>query len=176
MTSDHYLPFVPPDHLANKERANWNQKEAKEYRDWLLSVQQARVEELLRRLDAPRAGKPAAHLDMLGSKVADLLGKSPFSEDSSGGRKLTKLGYALAADMGLLIAQYLLSVRPEKLKWEIVRKPKSELSYNLPVIAGFSNNYLDPIGGSIAEASAILRGQRGPDAWRKIYEFWVEKA
>lgn len=176
MNSDCYPLFVPPEHLAKKERSKWSQKEAKEYRDWLLGVQESRVAELIVKLDQPLLGEPTKDLITLGKKVADLLVRSPFSEDRFGVRSLTKLGYALAADMGLLVAQYLLSAKPEKLKWETVRKPKSDVSYNLPVIVGFSYSYLDPVGGSIAEASAVLRGQRDADAWLKIYEFWIDKA
>ncbi len=37
----------------------------------------------------------------------------------------------------------------------------TDMSFNLPVLVGFNNGmYLDPAGGSIAEAIAVLRGGR----------------
>lgn len=172
---DKYPLFIPPAHLSIKGRANWNAKEATEYREWLLGVIDKRTEELIKKLEEPSAGTPSEHLMALGRKVTPILFDIPFSEITPSGRRLTNNGYALAADMGLMVAKYLLQKLPDKLRWETIRKPKSELSYNLPVLKGFSLNYLEPIGGSISEASAILRNQRGPDTWKRIYEFWLEK-
>lgn len=171
-----YPLFIPPDHLTSKGRENWNAKEATEYREWLLEVLDERVEELAKGLEEPPGASPSDHLMALGEKAAALLETAPFSEEGPTGRRLTNTGYALAADMGLLVAKYLLQELPETLRWETIRKPKSELSYNLPVLEGFSFNYLDPVGGSTAEASAILRGERRADTWKRMYEFWVEKA
>jgi hypothetical protein len=170
-----YPLFIPPNHLVSKGRAHWNAKEATEYKEWLLGVLDERVAELENRLEEPCGASPADHLMALGRKAVLLLMDAPFSEDAPAGRRLTNLGYALAADMGLLVAKYLLQAFPNRLRWEIIRKPKSEISYNLPVLEGFSFNYLEPVGGSTAEAFAILRGQRGADTWKRIYEFWVEK-
>ena len=175
-TLNEYPLFIPPDHLASKGRENWSAKEATEYREWLLGVLDERVEELTRLLEEPTGASPSDHLMALGEKAASLLGKAPFSEDGPIGRTLTNAGYALAADMGLLVAQYLLKAAPDKLRWETVRKPKRDLSYNQPVLEGFSFTYLDPVGGSIGEAFGILQGKREADAWKRTYEFWVEKA
>lgn len=176
MTIDEYPLFVPPDRLTSKGRENWSATEAAEYRDWFLGVLETRVGELTKKLEEPCGNSPSDHLRALGEKAVLLLKKAPFSEESPTGRRLTNKGYALAADMGLLVAKYLLLQLPDKLRWETIRKPKSELSYNLPVLKGFSFNYLDPVGGSTAEASAVLRGQRDADTWKRIYEFWVDKA
>jgi hypothetical protein len=170
-----YPLFMPPDHLAVKGRERWNAKEANEYRQWMLGVQNARVEALKKLLGVPSEGSFSDRLMMAGEEVAKILQDAPFSEESPVGRRLTNRGYAISADMGLLVASYLIERLNGKIRWEVIRKPKTELSYNLPVLMGFSSTYLDPVGGSIAEAQALLRGQRGGDAWRRIYEYWLAK-
>jgi hypothetical protein len=175
MKLDDYPLFVPPEHLTRKGRRNWNAQEANEYKDWIKGILDKRLEELTMRFEEPLGDNPSLHLNALGKKVVSSLKASPFSEESPVGRTLTNFGYALAADMGLLVAFYLLKTLKGKIYWETVAKPKSEASYNLPVLRGFSNNYLDPIAGSIAESSAVLRGKRGTDAWNRIFEYWVQR-
>ena len=47
------------------------------------------------------------------------------------------------------------------------------MSFNLPVLVGFNNGmYLDPVGGSIAEAIAVLRGDRDYRVRFGILEHW----
>ena len=170
-----YPLFTPPDHLAKKGRQNWSTAEAAEYKQWLLNSLDHRVEELTRRLDETLVVSPSEHLQRVGEKAVKFFLSPPFSEEKPTGRALTNQGYALAADIGLLVAKYLLIANPRLISWETIKKPK-ELAYNLPVLQGFSSNYLDPVGGSVAESMAVLRGKRGPDAWRRIYDFWVSKA
>ncbi len=169
-----YPLFVPPEHLAVKGRTNWSAKEAREYKEWLLSVLDERVDALMEALEELERSNPVEHLEALGLKAAAHLADVPFSEESPTWRQLTNRGYALAGDIGLLVARYLLRDAPKKLRWEVLRKPKSELAYNLPVLEGFSsNNYMDPIGGSIAEAWGILRGNKGGDIWCISYQHWM---
>ena len=52
---------------------------------------------------------------------------------------LTDAGYALAADMGLVVSKFHLAEGHEALTWDIVTKPKIDVAYHLPVLAGFSN-------------------------------------
>ena len=172
---DDYPLFVAPHHLASKGRKNWNAEEATEYREWLIGVLDERVEGLKKRMKEPCGASPSDHLMALGEKSTALLMTPSFSEEGPMGRRLTNAGYALAADMGLLVAKYLFQALPDKLRWQTIRKPRSEMSYNLPVIVGFSWTYLDPVGGSIAEAAAVVRGEKGADVWKQIYEFWVAK-
>jgi hypothetical protein len=75
----------------------------------------------------------------------------------------------------LLVAKLLLEKCGNQIDWKTIRKPKSDLSYNLPVLEGFKNTYLDPVGGSTAEASAILRGQRNENVWKDMYVFWLQQ-
>src|SRR5262249_1430933 len=107
----------------------------------------------------------------IGEKVFWLLKSRSFSH----GDDLMNEGYALAADMGLLIAKLLRETCPS-VQWVVLRKPRSGMAYNLPVLSGFGSLTLDPVGGSIAEAQAILSDKRSFDVWKNIYSFWRDKA
>jgi len=61
-------------------------------------------------------------------------------------------------------------------RWEIVRKPKSDVSYNLPVLAGFGCDIYDPVGVSVADAAALLEGRRCSDAWVKVFDSCIADA
>lgn len=170
---EQYPLYVGPEHLALKSREDWNAKEAKEYRDWLLGILDERVEGLLKRLGETWSESPAIQLRVVGEKAAALLKREPYSEEAPTGRELTDTGLALAADLGLLVAKYLLRTHPDKLKWVIRRKGKREVTYNLPVITGFPidyNDHLDPIGVSISNAWAVLRNQQDSGVWARLYE------
>jgi len=101
---------------------------------------------------------------------------SPFSIETATGRALNNTGFALAADMGLIVAHYLLEDSPTNLRWKIVHRPKSDMSYRLPVLDVKNYNHFDPIGGSIAEAQGILRGDVDFEIWSQMYTHWLEKA
>jgi hypothetical protein len=170
-----YPLFIPPSLLSRTPHREWSKVEADLYKDWLVGSVVSRTDALLRLFGVDlSAWEPRQLLLLLGEHVEVRLGQTPFSEPtSSGTRSLTNAGYALAADIGLLTARLLLRRAPEQLRWEIVRRPKTDASYNLPVLAGFSNHLtLDPVGGSVAEANAVLAGRRRGDAWARILDFW----
>ena len=56
--------------------------------------------------------------------------------------KLTNVGYAVAADMGLLVAKLLLEACRPKVEWMLVTKPKRDSSYHLPVLTGIRQHNL----------------------------------
>lgn len=170
-----YPPFAPPDHLALRTD-EWNAKEAREYKDWLLSVLGERTDALSSWLKEPRTDQPSDHLLATGKKAYTLFQEEanftePDPED--GGIKLTDAGYAFAADMGLLVARYL--EKEEGVVWTIVRKSKRYIHYNKPVLK-IGKDHLDPIGGSISEVYGILRNERRYDIWNKIYMEWRQDA
>ena len=173
-----YPKFVPPDAVASRSHRDWSRKEAEIYSDWLMGAASERVNGLLAFLGMSNGS--ASGRDLLleaGTLVARKLMQDDFSEaQPDGARRLSDAGYALAADMGLLTARLLQEATMDSVRWEILRKPKSDASYNLPVLTGFGSLILDPVGGSVAEATGILIGRRGPDAWARILDFWKGKA
>lgn len=171
-----YKLFMPPEQLAEKGVKNWSKKEAEEYKDWLISGLDERISNLLKYFDEQEEDNALDLLEKLGKKVSDKLKEAEFSEEVNGRMVLTNKGAALAADIGLLIAKYLLRDCESKIYWTIIRKPKSEMAYNLPVLEIKGFNYLDPVGGSMSEARAIINNKKSYDIWPKIYSFWKEKA
>jgi hypothetical protein len=106
--------------------------------------------------------------------MAQYLVRAQFSTQGAA-PALTNEGYSLAADAGLLLADLLQSATD--VTWQIVRRPKSDASYNLPVLAGFSNGLtLDPIGGSIGAARGLIKQICDAGEWSRIYDFWRDKA
>jgi len=166
-----YPLFIPPNGLAEKDPINWTKKEADDYFKWLLENLEKRVTCFLKYIEEDMPCGQTIDLQNMGKKVSYFLKSDTFSK----GGILINMGYALAADAGLLVAKLLVDACPS-VKWSIVRKPKSDISYNLPVLIGFGKIRLDPVGGSIAEAKAILAGRRDSNTWNDMYTFWKQNA
>lgn len=111
-------------------------------------------------------------LEKAGQSAIQVMKTSAFS--SGGGTEsasLNNYGYALAADMGLLVSRCLLRDFPDRVYWETLRKPKSNLSYNLPVLKGFGNRFLEPVGVSITDSLWCVRGKEDETVWKRLYIF-----
>jgi len=76
--------------------------------------------------------------------------------------------------LGLVVAHYLIR-DSHQIQWAVLRGSKLQHSYNLPVLNGFLFGFLDPIGGSVAEAYGVLRKERDYDAWERMYTFWSNR-
>lgn len=176
MSERAYPLFVPPEHLAAKPHRQWTKKEATEYFNWLTKSQSVRVASLLCYLGLEERRRDRDLLLEAGRQLAARVGFHPFSfETDNGSRALTNEGYAIAGDMGLLLAEVLIDAVGGAVAWELLRTPKSDMSYNTPVLTGFGKMHLDPVGGSIGEARGILMGVRGPGAWVKTFDAWMQK-
>lgn len=172
-----YPPFVPPGDLGIGNRREWSAKQAKEYLGWLTEQVIPRTDALLAYFGEDDTQKPEELLDRLGRKVGKALrGEPQFSTREGDRPKLTDCGYALAADVGLLIARLVMEQGPESLHWTVLRKPKSDVSYNLPVIEGVGPVTFEPVGAAIAEAYGVLRGDRADDTWLLMYQSVLERA
>jgi len=78
--------------------------------------------------------------------------------------------------MGLLVAQLLVRASGQKIHWSVRKEPMTDASYNLPVLFGTHPRMaLDPIGGSMVEAKAVLRGKSTPAVWSDIFRVWLQK-
>lgn len=170
-TPTDYPLFIPPPPLYEKSHFDWTLAEARAYQAWMLGQLSPRTEALWALLGEDQADPPAAWTERVGRELARLVVQAPFSE----GGRLTNQGYALGADAGLLIARALLANHPA-VRWEIVRKPKRDMSFHLPVLVGMGPVYLDPIGGTISELNGVLEGLRGPSFLGDLYRFWSARA
>ncbi|WP_428266020.1 hypothetical protein [Haliangium sp.] len=174
-----YPLFEPPEAIAAKSHRDWSKKEAQRYFAWLIGCLEQRVAGLLDFLGIERAERMDARelLAEVGDRAALALENPACSETGRDGEPvLTNMGYSLAADIGLLTAKLIQSVVGDRVKWEIVRKPKSDVSYNLPVLTGIGWDTYDPVGVSIADAVAVLAGRRSSDAWVKVFDSCVADA
>jgi hypothetical protein len=184
-----YPLFEPPEDLVARGIQNWSPKEADRYRAWLLSVMPDRIRTVRRFLEIPDEAMPEAQLEAAGAALVDHLKRPEFSRQSGPetsnlrgktivnppAQLLTPIGYAVAADVGLVFAELLL--RGHALHWETVRKPKSDISYNLPVLAGFDGGMsVDPVALSAVVATGVLNGLKGPRNWAEGYRWWASKA
>jgi len=177
ITADHKYPlFVPPLTLAGKDRKAWSAVEAKEYFTWLVTVAPSRVDHLLNFLNIARLPLNGELLDIAQVRLESSLSEGGFYRTESERRRLTDAGYAIAADMGLLVATIAIASSSGKVKWETLRKPKSDASFNLPILKGFENDsvHFDPIQGSIACLAGIVNGKALPQAWRRGLNFCLD--
>jgi hypothetical protein len=156
-----YPLFQPPPPFFEKSHFDWTQKEARAYFDWFLAQVEPRTRTLLGYLDERDDADAPVLLGRIGQKVAALVPHEPFSTPAGAGRDLTNRGYALGADSGLLLARCILRDHPG-VRWEILRKPKREMSFHLPVLVGCGPVHVDPIGATIANLHGVLRGEVGP--------------
>ena len=105
----------------------------------------------------------------MGNKVGEAVGAGKFAECS----KLTHEGFALAADLGLLVARLLLKDHNVTARWVLVTQ-KRNLHFNHPVIQGSSKVQLNPITGAITEFSYALKNGWDSEIWAKMYSHWKE--
>jgi hypothetical protein len=175
MSAMDYPNFSPPVNLATKPPRDWSKLEAEAYFHWFLSILEPRISNFLNFLDMDESQEGSVLLLRAQERCEKLLTTEQFTSILPVGRKLTKQGYALAADLGLLVARLLIIRGQGKVGWAILKKPKTDQSYNLPVLTGFGVAHLDPVAGSIGDMAWLAMGNKKPDAWVKVLEFWSAK-
>lgn len=170
-----YPLFIPPKEIRTKEHHNWAYKEAEIYFDWMMEVRNRRVEYLLSFLDEKKTSDPEEDLGRIGQKVYLKLLSEPFSIEEDGKRILTNKGLALAADVSLLLSEYILVKHPT-LKWGIVRRPKKDYSFHLPTLMPYPTyGHLELMGTSIMGARNMVLGNETSDKWLRIYRTVSDK-
>ena len=170
-----YPLLIPPEPLATRDRRDWSHREAKAYKTWLLDNVDGCVNYLLTFLGFDVTDLEEEKLGIIGKRWAEVASNSEFSKRMEQRIELTNQGYALTADMGLLVAKLLLDKHHPEVQWSIVRRPKSDISYNLPVLTGFGPLTLDPILGALAEGRDVLLGRKDVQVWLTMYKFWEGK-
>jgi hypothetical protein len=180
-----YPLFAPPAALAEKARAEWTMTEARQYFDWLMSVMTERVAAVTTFLALDPNGSPDDVLSEAGEQMTRILPMAGVSTEghiersilrgheveTNSGPLLTVIGYALSADLGLLMATMLRAECPD-LRWEIVTRPRSDVSYRLPVLRPFGPVQMDPIQVSVSTARRVLDSTRSASGWRDVYSWW----
>jgi hypothetical protein len=163
-----YPLFVPPNGLAEQTPRDWSVAQAKQYAAWLEAVLPDRVSSMATYFGLSPEWDEST-LVALESLLKLELAQPPFSEAIDGRPTLTSSGYAVAADMGLLVAGLLL--RSGLTSWEIVRRPKRDVNYHQPVLNGLRDHPpFNPIWAALSPANGIVQGRRWNGGWVRIYE------
>lgn len=162
-----YVHFIIPPELSEKEVTSWSRKEAQSYLEWLLGEMDGRICILLTYFECEDEDFDSVDLSTLGIKLVNAIRTDMFSN----GDKLSDFGYAIAADAGLLVAKKLIK-HSDRLHWRVEKGPKTGYSYNRPVLYGFGNMPLDPVGGMIGELRGVLVGDRDESFLTTLYNFW----
>ena len=164
---NNYPPFIPPPDIGEAQPDTWSKDQAKTYFDWLIHIIPGRVTSLLEYFGESADTAPEILLYQLGKKVGDAAKSGEFVQAG----KLTKSGFAVAADLGLLVAQLLLADSGVCAKWVLVTQKRS-VHYNHPVIQGNSNLQLNPITGSMTEFAYATRNQWDSAIWLNTFLHW----
>ena len=126
-----------------------------------MSVRHSRVRLLLVYLDILKKEIDRSTISSVAEKATTLLLSPSFSD----GRDLTNHGYALAADIGLLVVEALEN-KFESIRWAIQLRPKSDISYLMPCYTYLGSKVLrNPIFISTSSACAVIRQERGMEQW-----------
>jgi hypothetical protein len=178
-----YPGFSPP--LDPGDRKTWSKPDARRYFDWFLSELPIRIDRVSKYLGLDSNLSHGEQLEQAGQVLARRLGEPVFSrageleEATLNGHKisyqtgplLTATGSSLAIDVGLLMASFLQEEFPS-LHWMLVTHPRSYVSFNLPVLAGFGQLELDPLLTALSSAHGILAGLQSPSVFLEAYSWW----
>lgn len=174
-----YPPWNAPAALfpqgVTNPQVEWSEAEADSYLDWLASTMDDRIATMFDILGMDRNTIASADLSVAGQEAYTRLRQPKYSGVIGRRARLKAPGRALAADMGLLVARWLLNDGNGAISWRVCRESKRHMNYNLPVLCGVSVDFLDPVGGSIANAHGCVCGRRSPDIWLQTYEYWIER-
>lgn len=176
------FPHIPSGH-AEDDRREWSKERAEEYYKLLMESIVTRTDGLLKYFNESISDANKDILLRLGDKaVIEIetnklwaIAEEKLIKFKSGHvikidkeKELTDAGYSIAADMGLLVARFLIDDCSGSVRWNLIRKPKNDASYNSAVLVGCGVPW-DPVESSVANTYGILRGDLSSDIWRKMY-------
>jgi hypothetical protein len=168
-----YPLFSPPNELASKDKKLWTMAESRAYLEWLKSVVDQRANSFLAYLNCVNLPLIEQSLDLIDARFCDALSEPQFrNESGSAPLKLSNYGYAIAADWGLTLSSTIIKASGDTTYWETLRSPKSDASYNLPVLMRGAEIPMEPIGVGIARATSLIRGRLPKHSARAIYQSW----
>lgn len=174
MTS--YKLLIPPQSLASTNVKAWSSKEAKLYFQWFLENKLHRIDNLHDFLNI----NSTVSIDDLIAKIIERqdVVKENFTQIDSSRNELilNNQGYAFFHDFGVFFGEQIVSLRSD-IRWGIMKLPKSDLSYNLPVIIGYESipKYFDPIRLSIVNWIGILNEKLKVDEFAILQNYILNK-
>ncbi len=202
ITSDQiktYPLFMPPIELAEKGHINWTKKEARQYFEWFMSIKDIRLEFFLNFFDIQYSKDPEIifeeqfakwifHLFDNNENLVSIK-KRIAPEDASPEMKylierdpprqeFNDLGYAIAADSGLLCAKVVSDNCPD-LIWDIaLAGGKRYVNYHKAVLKNPNNELStewDPIGTGISNIGYAIISSRKYYDYLGTTKSWIDK-
>ena len=172
-----YPFFIPPENLAVTGAKNWKKKEAQQYFDWFMNEKSSRVAYFLKYLGYKLTQDNEQDLINISNLLFTSINNESFFSirEIDKVKQLNDMGLALAADMGLFLAQLLQEKKPH-LFWEIGKGPKSYHSCNLPILKGFVNRDWDLVFTSITKNGFSINEMKRPYDWLGFYKDLKSKA
>lgn len=164
-----YPLFIPPEKFFSTKNFDWSLKEAKEYFNWFLSVKDERAAQYLEYLSIERS---ELNLEVLCERIYETLNNEEFSfKDDGDVLKLTNAGYAFAADTSIVLSDYIVNKYKGEVYWDIVKKPKSDISYHLPALFGFKKlPYVELMRASVSNYVSLWRGKETSNIWKRMVD------
>jgi hypothetical protein len=169
--------------FVDKPRKQWTKAEATEYLRIVRDAMIPRSDYLLTFFDVDRSLDAVPQLREAQARAQELLKTSPYSvtmfEPGTTPLRvqevLTLAGESVAIDLGLLLSKHLLAKFPERIHWAIGGKPKSDINYNLPVLAGVvrpsGEDIFDPISFAIGKCTTALVDAKQNDGLAQVFEY-----
>jgi hypothetical protein len=166
----------------------WTPAEAKRFFEWVKESVEPRSEVVLAYLGIP-FGRPVPTLEAVGARIHELLTEQQFARPPIPGAQLAVQGYpipdsswtltdegnAIAADVGLLQANYVLRDFAPRVRWSFVEKPRNSFDYRRPcLVADETPAPMDVLFGSISAAHALLEGIRTSRVWADRYLWFAQ--
>lgn len=183
MTKEYPLfPYIP-ESCCEDDRTGWTKKQAEEYFDWFVNMLEPRLKIMLDYYDERFDNNSYDTLLRIGGKAVAELKKSESWRQGGKttikfatgdvaivdqGKLLTKRGYSIAADMGVLLAYVLLNDFAPTVKWDLIERPKNDVFYLHPVLAGCGLPF-EAIHVSVICSMGIIEGNKTPDVWAETY-------
>lgn len=181
--------------LDDRRPREWKPREARKYFDWFLGVIPERCVQLkeIARDIADQLDYSPESLKALGKWFCSVVTTQKKTAEeierelagmSERARKLgmgihqdwtlTGESFSIAMDVGTYLGEVFRKQFPG-LRWSLLTRPKSHVSYNQPVLEG-GKMKIDPIDLVVIMAWGIADGSKGPDRLFELYNIWVSYA
>jgi len=175
-----YEPYEPPA-VFSIDRSIWTLAQAREYAAWVESSVETRAKFIVDFLEVDPELEPVALLEDAQERVQVILEGPEFSRWSYEKaippireKALTFAGEALSVDLGFLLASLLLRHLPGVFCWKIVRKPRLDMNYNLPVLehkVEGEPHVINPLHFAFAKCLAALEDSRYVHGLAEVFRY-----
>ena len=171
---------------------NMTKKQAEQYFNWYIGIIDERIEYLQKYINADVGNfyldftpeslvslwkwfEPKIYLEELPQEwYEERLAKQPeWAREFIKKEDLSRETKKILIDIATYFGETFVRNYPNKLHWDYVKKPKSDVSYNRPVIKGFLCSDFDPYLISTTSCYRFLRNDERADLYQ-LYLVWLK--